>query len=272
MIPKAFLKQTAFGGSSSDPNALWYITRAEAAGRIFTNAEKAAITRFYKYLKGQVNPALNVFGQAIDLKLYTGTTAAINLLDGIDSMFDATFFGSITHSANGITGNGATGYYTFNFTPSTNFTDNNHTYVNYTRNNATGNYALFGSVNAAFNGDTCYPDLGGLTYFSLGCGVSGGAATVGAAGVNIFTRSGAADEKMYKNGALVYNKNNAAIFFSNIPMARMARNFNGAIDRHSPYNFCFDMTIDRGLTATEAAILSTAVNELQTAFGRNIYS
>lgn len=271
MQPKAFTHKVPGVGNTTDANAAWYIARAETAGRVFTTAEKAAINKFYKYLKGQVNPALNVFSQVRDLKLYTGTTAAINLLDGVDSIFDAIFFGGITHNANGITGNGATGYYTFNFTPSVNFTDNNHTYVNYTRNNATGNYALFGSVNAAFNGDTCYPDLGGLTYFSIGCGVSGGTATVGAAGVNIFTRCAAADEKMYKNGALVYNKNNAAIFFSNIPMARLARNYNGAIDRHCPYNSCFDMTINRGLTPTEAAILSTAVNELQTAFGRNIY-
>lgn len=271
MQPKAFTHKVPGVGNSTDPDAAIYIARAEAAGRVFTTALKSAISTFYKLLKGQVNPGFNRWADVLDLKLYTGTTAAINRLDGKNSAFDANFFGGITHNANGITGNAATGYYTFNFLPDTEFAAAERTYVNYCRNNASGAYALFGSVDSSFNGDTCYPDFGGLTYFSLMAGVSGGAATVGAAGINIFTRNGPADEKMYKNGALVYNKNAPFTFFSEEDLARLARNFAGAIDRHSPYNFCFDCTIKGGLSAAEVAILTPGINTLQTAFGRNIY-
>lgn len=271
MQPKAFTNKVPGVGNSIDPSAAWIITRAETAGRVFTTAEKAAISTFYKFLKGQVNPAFNRWADVLDLKLYLGTTAAINALDGKTADYDAFFFGGVTHNANGITGNAATGYYTFNFLPDTQFVAAERTYVNYCRNNASGAYALFGSVDGSFKGDTCYPDFGGLTYFSLAAGVSGGAATVGAAGINIFTRNGFADEKMYKNGALVYNKNAPITFTAEEDLARLARNFAGSIDRFSPYNFCFDSTIKGGLSATEAALLTTAINTLQTAFGRNIY-
>lgn len=278
MQPKAFAPKIPFGVSTPAPpvidsDAAAYIARLAAAGYTVTAGEQSALNDFYKSIKGITDPALNVFSDTLDMKPYIGGTAAAHAIDGAihAGTVDATFFGGFTHNANGITGNGINAYYTFSFTPSSKFTGDNRTYINYNRTNAAGSYALFGAVNASFNGDTCYPLLAGRLYYSLSNGTSAGQAETSSNALYIFTRCAAADEKCYKNGSLYYTKNNAVTFNPNIALTRMARNFAGTPDRYSPYNFCFDMTINRGLTAAEAGLLSTAINTLQTALGRNIY-
>jgi hypothetical protein len=278
MQPKAFSPKIPFAVTTPAPpvidtDAAAYITRLAAVGYTVNATEQSAINDFYKAIKGETDPALNVFSDTLDMKPYIGGTAAAHAIDGAihAGTVDATFFGGFTHNANGITGNGINAYYTFNFIPSAKFSGDNRTYINYNRTNSAGGFALFGAVNGSFLGDTCYPLLAGLLYYSLSNGTSAGQAETTTNALYIFTRTGATTERLYKNGSLYYIKDNAVSVSINIDMFRMARNFAGAGDRYAPYNFCFDMTINRGLTATEAGLLSTAINNLQTALGRNIY-
>lgn len=125
-----------------DADALAYFT---AAG-ITDTGQKNGANQFILDLKGY---GLWSKGKIIDLILGGSSTShkynAKNPLD-TDAAFRLTFYGGITHDANGMTGNGTNGYANTYFIPSTHGSLNNFSAFIYSRTNAAGGYVDFGSI------------------------------------------------------------------------------------------------------------------------------
>lgn len=256
-----------------DPDAVVYIAALAAQGYNADATLQTALSDFYKFLKGEVDPLVNVYNDTVCMLPTIGGTTDTHNIDGINpgGSHNGVFTGGWTHSANGSQGNGTSGVLSLGITPSTTFSSTNRTYIYYNRTNSPGSYAILGATNAGFAGDAIYPSLAGNCYYSIACGTGAGYANANTSGLWLLTRRAAADEEIYKNGVSQSNFLSAVSFDPNIDLKFNARNYNGTVDRFAPFEFCFIMAIDRGLSDYEATELSTAINTLQTVLSRNIY-
>lgn len=247
--------------ASADADATAFNT---AAG-ITDNTQKAAINQLVVDIK-----AAGLWANMKAIYPLVGGTAAshkYNLKDpqDTDAAFRLSFLGTITHNANGATGDGTTGYA--------------DTFLNDTTH-ITGNPITIGS----------YSRTNGNTGFSMGCNGSGGTyiadrnsliarvhdtsdgttAIPNQQRLIIITRTAGGVVNHYKDGTQLVNTTPAVSGRINFKYFLFGMSNSGAATGFSDKNYCFFFIYDGGMTQTEATALTNAVNTYQTTLGRNV--
>lgn len=206
----------------------------------------------------------------------TATTHKYNLKDpqDTDAAFRLTMVGGLTHDANGVTGNGSTGYMDSYF-KDTNFNGQNDAgFLVYCRNNfSAGAKAFYGAIDSSFQGSRFLPNLTSFAYKSVFGTTGSGISNTDTSGLWVHTRTGASADKIYRNGSLFQTQNFTST--TNTTTANiliLAVDYdNGALKyQQADANICTFAFTD-GLNDTDKATISTIVNTFNTTLSRNIY-
>jgi hypothetical protein len=202
----------------------------------------------------------------------TATTHKFNLKNPLDTnaAFRLVFFGGMTHSANGIQGNGTNSYANTFLNPSA-ITNNNHMSI-YVRTNIDevkediGNYN--GSV-AGFGIDSRISNVAYYTNHSSFGGQYVSFINADSRGFHINTRNSSSNHKGFLNGILKGTNTSAGTTAINFDVYVGARNNSGTAQIFSSKQFAF-ASIGDGLTDTDAGNFYTAVQAFQTTLGRQV--
>jgi hypothetical protein len=197
----------------------------------------------------------------------TAATHKYNLKNAADTdaAFRLSFLGTVTHDANGVTGNGTTGYADTFLNDTTHITGNPITIGSYSRTN--GNTGF--SMGANGSGGTYIADRNGL----IGREHDTADATTAIANQQrliVITRKSDSVVNHYKDGAQLVNAAPSASGRVNFKYFLMAMNNSGSATGFSDKNYCFFFIYDGGMTQTEVTAITNAVNTYQTTLGRNV--
>lgn len=247
-----------------DPDALAYFT---AAG-ITDFTQKQAYNTLVLTLK-----SYSIYSKMFALYPFLGGTAsshkwnAINPLD-TDGAFRIVWNGTVTHSANGVQGNGTTGYGDTKFVPSTSgFTTTNGSFGIYIRTNVAGGYDFSASNGVGSSSQAVIARYTGDNFF-VGYGTLSSVANADSRGLFCCVRNGASNNEGFKNGTRVINA--AAVqALQTSTMTIGADNRVGVYTEFSSRQYALAY-IGQAMSTTEQADLYTAVQAFQTAIGRNV--
>jgi hypothetical protein len=215
----------------------------------------------------------------------TANTHKYNLKDpyDTDSAFRLTFSGSWTHSSTGMTADGITAYANTHLIPSGNLTFQQAHMSYYSRTSTGGNIKTYVTLGV---------NQGFAQVFQLYYQKSLGSEVIAASQnssrfpanearivsptdrlghyINSRTGSGATDLAMYKNGILSANSTTLlATTINTIPIFIGAQNNNGVATGFDYIEYAF-ISIGDALTSGEAATYYTAIQNYQTALGRQV--
>jgi hypothetical protein len=181
------------------------------------------------------------------------------------------FLGGVTHSANGVLGNGTNGYANTFLSPSSNLTQNSTHISFYSRTNISANQVEIGALgtnsiervtmSVSFSGNFSSD----LYNFSTGRVT---AANANSTGFYVGSRINSTTHKAFKNNSQLGSTNtgasgNISLISNSIEVLR----FNSAFYSTKE---CAFASIGDGLSDTEAANLYTAVQNFQTTLNRQV--
>ena len=204
----------------------------------------------------------------------TATTHKFNLKDprDLDVAFRLTFFGGITHSANGVQGNGTNGYANTHFLPSINGISASWSHSIYTNSAlSNANYVEIG----------CFDGTNSISIYSRFTDTNGYFEAFSTSnrivisnqteiGNLLVSRIASNDLRAYANGAQIGSTiTGASGSLPSIELNIMRYNRASGDLRYSARPLQFTH-IGEGLTDTEAANFNTAIQALQTTLSRNV--
>ena len=217
------------------------------------------------------------------LQLYGGTQFSAsnhkwNFMNPVDTdaAYRETYFGGLTHNANGITGNGTDAYIDNHFTHADFPSQNSAHIMTYSRQNIaelSGLRALYGNINTSFQGSTLYPSFNGTTmYTSLFSSTGGGVGSTDSSGLFLSTRTGVSTNSLYRNGSVFAVRNATSVSITTTSsILGLARSYNSSVvDQYSKQNICA-RSFGAGLDSTESVAYSDALNTYFTTLGLNSY-
>jgi hypothetical protein len=205
----------------------------------------------------------------------TATTHKFNLKDPRDlaAAFRLDYYGSPTHSSNGIQFGSGNAYVNTNLLASTHLSLNSCHISVYSRTNNTATAIDFGAYSLSSQG-SIYADLklnDGKSYFRINRDTSTSESNIFMSTSALFylmNRTVSTTEVLYLNN----NKNTFLYNSLSVPSLNIylgAVNYDGVPQYYTNREFAF-MTIGSGLTDTECSALYTSVNKYQTTLSRNI--
>jgi hypothetical protein len=255
------------GIPSTDADAQAFIT----AAAITDPTQQAAINTLVVDLKGY-----SVWTPIKALYPMVGGTASqhkFNLKNPLDTdaAFRMTFHGGVTHSSNGITF-ATNGYADTKWLPSANSTTSNVSGGAYSRTNLTADYALFGSLNLAFEGLCVFPKIAaGNTFFSANNNLTDGNANfvTDTRGLFHVNRDSLTVTRLFRNGTSIRTATVGSITPPAFAVYLGARNYAGTTQSYFNGNLAFAFLGDT-LTLTEAGNFYTAVQAFQTTLSRQV--
>jgi hypothetical protein len=250
-----------------DPDAQAFIT---AAG-ITDPTQQSAINTLVVSLKGY-----SIWTKFKAIYPIVGGTASqhkFNLKDprDLDAAFRLTYATGVTHSSNGMVGNGTTGLANTYFNPTTGFSVNDDVHLSfYSRTNVNTTQIDIGS---AISGVGPYlmlyiRDSNNSRFIMNVTGSYATASDTDSRAFYIGNRIGAL-EKGFRNNTNVVSRSFSAGIRPNFNIYLLAVNF-GNVPNYYSTRQCAFASIGDGLTDTDAANLYTAVQAYQTTLGRQI--
>lgn len=250
----------AFGGFDADAQAFF-----TAAG-ITDTTEKDAVNDLVITLKAD-----GIWSKMHAIYPFVGGTAdthKYNLIDpqNTDAAFRITWSGTVTHNANGITGNGSTGYGDTHFDPSVEIASNAGSLGIYLPANGSASSAEIGAFVSGTQEFAIASNFGG-SYFA-GCNGAEILGTAKAAGFHQLSRTGASDIFYDVNGTNTSHGSNS-YSAPNYDVFILARNNSGTPQFYSARTISFAYMGD-SLSTGEAADFYTAVQAFQTALSREV--
>jgi len=184
-----------------------------------------------------------------------------------------TYFGGLTHSNNGMLGNGVNGYADTGWNPFISGIPANIGMTYCSRTNRQLDYGALG----------CYDDTGSILNFSFfprqtSNNVQGRISNNGytglivtgindSSGIWTMERTDSANQQMYRDGASIGSGASASGVLPNFPFYVMATNHNNAVQYPNNEEYSF-LAIHKGLGASKVALFHTAIQNLQTYLGR----
>jgi len=268
-----FLNTSLFsggGGGGIDPDAQAFIT----AAAITDPTQQAAINTLVVDLKGY-----NVWSKMKALYPFVGSTASQhkwNLKDprDLDAAFRLTFFGGITHSSNGILGNGTNGYFNTHLVSGIDVLKNSNASGIYIRTNVSEentDYGMFPTPvdNQAYqflsrnSSNAIFTRNSALT--------SGSVANTDSRGFFQMTRGNSSNYVVAKGTTkTTHSVSTTAGELINLNLFGLTLNVNGSPAGYSTKQVAFHYYANTSLTNTELDNLYTAVQAFQTTLGRSI--
>ena len=262
------LARSASGGGV-DPDAQAFITAAS----ITNPTQQSAINNLVIGLKAD-----GLWTKMKAIYPMVGGTASSHKFNLINtSIFTLTFNGGWTHSSTGATPNGTNGYALTGLAPDAHFNTTTFNHLSYySRSNTAktseyvmgaynggGNHALI--IRRDTNLGAFVADYASSTSFrsASGTGVTDGR------GLFLGSQTGA-NAKLYRNGSVIYS-NTGATLNAALPTNQIAL----GVLNYTPLDTwtdkqCAFASIGQGLTDTDAANLTTRVNNFQTTLGRQV--
>jgi hypothetical protein len=253
----SYTSATAF-----DPDAAAYFTAAGITNATQKNAWNDAVVS----LKAE-----SLWAKIVTIRPYLGGTAGSHAVNAKNpATFGYTWHGTVTHNANGITGDGSTGYASGDAAPSDIGATGGLAF--YKRVSGTGdNQCPIGSDDAvsdffAFIENNAFNQKYGMWGSNVNA-IQAGAPGVGFWAIN---RTSTTDLQLFLNGASL-NTNTTLTSFSGLtqPMFALARNTGGFPTGFCDGNYALHCTFV-GMATGDMATLSTIIQTFQTALGRNV--
>lgn len=252
-----------------DPATSAFIT---AAG-ITDPTQINAINRLVLNYKGQgnLNSSVDLWADTDVIAPLVGGNATAHRVNLKTATNVITFFGGITHNANGITGNGANGYGLLTIAPNS-LSQNNNRIGGYLRSDtgAASFVGLIGATDASFtNGLNIEISKTGstlLTYNNTSFKTSSIANRTGLIGIN---RTISNNYKEFRNGILLRTITENSLSPINLPFTILANNNGGFPIRFSPENVAF-YSLGNGLIDSNVLLEYQIIQQFQTDLGRNV--
>jgi hypothetical protein len=193
----------------------------------------------------------------------------------LNAAFRLQFFGGVTHSSNGVQGNGTNGYANTFLIPSANLTNNSLNVSVYSTQNSSISSTEIGCSTSGFlpiiglSARTILNEIQFDGYNFTGNRMA--IANSDSRGLFMGNIANSTSQKIYKNGVLQLLNTTAQVQSQPTvqPLALFARNDSGSPANYSPRNLAFS-SIGDGLSDTEAANLYTAVQSFQTTLNRQV--
>lgn len=251
------------------PEAAAFLTAAGITDPTITNA----INRLVLNYKGQgnLNTSVDLWTDTdLILPLVGGNATAHrgNLKNAINAI---TFFGGLTHNANGITGNGTNGYGVLTIAPNS-LLQNNNRVAGYVRtdNGAASFAGLIGATNSGFtNGLDIEINKSSATlatYNNTTFNTSALATRTGFFGVN---RTVNTAFKELRNGNVLRTVTANSLAPIATTFAILANNNNGSLLNFSPESVAFYVA-GKGLSDANLLLEYNIIQQFQTDLGRNV--
>jgi hypothetical protein len=217
----------------------------------------------------------------------TDTVSILSKLDGIfpfaggsaskhsknfkdTSVFDTTWYGGVTHDANGITGNAVNARGESTFIPSSNSLQNDSHLSIYVRSTINEVKVDAGCGDTGNNkGFEIWSNAGGSSYAGMNDTSVNITATVDSKGLICINRSASNVRKLYKNGSLVSTDAETSVGLNSQPLNFLCLNNGGTKSYYSSKNLAF-ITFGKSLDASEQTLLYNAIQAFQTTLGRNV--
>lgn len=259
-------------GSGFDPDAQAFI---DAVGTLNTTQQNA-INNLVLGLKSN-----GTWSKYHAIYPFIGGTASShkwNLKNPLnsDAAFRLTQNGTITHSSNGVTSDGSSGYFNTHFIPSFNSILNSASIGFYSRTIGTSGDFDFGCMQSTYNirmllsldrnGNDTQADIwnyltDGRVEYAHGSLITG---------LTLANRNSSSTISVYRNGVNKATTTGTSIgVLPNIPLYLLANNYNGSV--FSPtVRQCAFATIADGFTDVEVLADYTVIQVYQTALGRNV--
>jgi hypothetical protein len=244
-----------------DPAAASFFVRAG----ISNPTQQSAVNKLVKDLK-----AAAIWSKMVAIYPFVGGAASSHSYNLVNSQFQITWAGGITHDANGITGNGTTGTGDTGCKPS-NIGVNGGISL-YMRGLPAGDNNITGADNTV---DTSYIITFNVTstqkYGRYGDNASlANQSTAVATGFYSINRTSATALTLYRNGSsIASDATNSGAAALALNLFLLSRNANGVAASFSEENDAL-AAFHQGLTAGENASFYTAVQTFQTTLGRNV--
>jgi hypothetical protein len=200
----------------------------------------------------------------------TATTHKYNLKDprDLDAAFRVVWAGGVTHSSDGVTGNGSNGYGDTKLTPSVSQSLNDAHLSIYNRTNAVSNY----DIGARSATPTTFAQIGFTTngvWYTINQGNEPTTTIARYDGLFIASRTASNIIRGFQNSTRLSNLTNASSALPTSPHFLLARSISGSAAGYSSHNLAF-ASIGAGLSDAEAGNFYTAVMAFQTTLGRNV--
>jgi hypothetical protein len=262
--------QTSLGRSIgtqtvSDADAQAFVTNAAIVDQVEANAVNKLVIDM---------KAAGVWSKMKAIYPFVGGSASshkFNLKDprDLNAAFRLQFFGGVTHSANGIQGNGTNGYANTFIKPNPNLINNSSHISFYSRTNINGTFWDMGVANDTTSyltmnirqADLFRPFAQDITVNT--------ASNTDSRGLYIANRSASNAKSGFKNNTKVVTSTAASSTRATNDIYLLAIWFSNNPSFYTPRECAFS-SIGDGLTDTEAANLYTAVQAFQTSLSRNI--
>ncbi len=253
------------GSGTYDTDALTYFTALTTAGASLADSVKLAYNSFVGSLK-----SASVWSKIVAMYPFIGGTAATHAINAkTPGTYNITWGGTVTHSANGITGDGSTGYGNTNLSGPVCLTNATGSLSLYTKTDSGGGDWV--DVGAWNNSVGFFLEIYRSSYSHNHASRIGGTAfatttTSGSVGCFISSRISSTSLTLYRNGTGVATSTSSG----DIPTLNafiLAENESGSPGFVSPRQLSF-CHIGTGLTSTEVTALNSAITTLQTALSR----
>jgi len=253
--------------TSYDPDAQAFFTAAGITDTTQKNAWNQAV------LSLKSNSLWSKFIALYPFIGGTATTHKYNAKDpqDLDASFRIVFSGSITHDANGVTGNGTNGYGNTKIIPSVNFSLNNSSGFIYSRTNVAGGYVDFGVIKSGAPQDRFQINIRNATnLFNTACNsiTLTGNANSNSQGLFGISRTSSIGYSQSNNTTQTSVTDVSSVLNAN-EMAILAVNSGGTIANYSIRNYSF-ACFGSGLTDAECDTLYTIIQTYQTTLGRQV--
>ena len=265
-IPFGFMNTQAGGGGDADANT--YIAAVQAGGGTLSGAEETAIQTFYTDLKAE-----GLYTQIDEMWMFLGGTATSNAVGG-KAVSNLSFQGTWSHSISG----------SYTAQDLANYADTGYnTSTDPSSGDASSDFHFsamaLGSVNTGYmgNGDTngtnfCLLGIsnGNGEQFMGGGRGSLGIGFTGAGGWMIANRTSSANFKTQRvyTGTLLSNTVTTTYTPYNGNLWFMGRN--GSVNSVTSGRMLFG-SVGTGMTDVDAQTFADKINDLNTAFSRNIW-
>lgn len=249
------------GGTSYDADAQAFFT---AAG-ITDDTQKSAYNDFVTTGKSD-----GWYDDLVAFWPYVGGASGPHSYDSV-GLTTGTFSGTVTHNANGVAGDGSSGYMSTGITLSS-LSNTSHALIVHVRSTAQDGGIAYGGAGATGTGSTgLYPRWTDDTVYTTdgGAALNGGSGqpSTDASGTWIVSRTASDSWKVFRNGSQVGSTETGSATLPAVVLYALANNSNGTANNFFGGNVSA-FGIAAGLSDTKVGQITTAIQELQTALSR----
>lgn len=255
--------------TSLTPEAQAFLTAAGITDPTITNAINRLVLNYKG--KGNLNNSVDLWADTDMILPIIGGNATSHRVGLKTATNMITFFGGLTHNANGITGNGSNGYGLLTIAPDS-LLQNNNRVAGYVRTDIGGSgfAGLIGASNSGFsNGLDVEINKSSATlatYNNTSFNTSALATRTGLFGIN---RTVNTAYKEYRNGNVLRTVTANSLAPIATAFVILANNNNGSPINFSPENVAFYVA-GKGLSDTNILLEYQIIQQFQTDLARNV--